>query len=230
MAQKEIKSCLLTGSIARGDFWPGKYGGAVDLTIFVENISKFNADEILGKDLEKNIPGHFIKHNDRYYQIKIYDEKYFENFFENHEAEQYAFLESQILFDKTAMLEQRTLNISMQIVDTQLPDKLRSSVGYANYFISEYKTDRWKRRNAITQLNKNLDSAIDLCIKALYYKNKKLSPADDRALYYSHALENLPIDYELLMEQLVETRSNNIEAYEAREKLFRDNFLSFFTE
>lgn len=102
----EILSGLLSGSIARGDYWPGKYGGAVDLTIFVENFSDFNAEEALGEDREEHIPGHFIKHDKQYYQIKIYDQKYFETFQMNNEAEKYAFFESIILFDKTSKLEQ----------------------------------------------------------------------------------------------------------------------------
>ena len=31
-----ITSCLVSGSISRGDYWPGKYGGAVDLIFIVQ--------------------------------------------------------------------------------------------------------------------------------------------------------------------------------------------------
>jgi sugar phosphate isomerase/epimerase len=77
-----VEGCLLSGSIARGDFWPGKFGGAVDLTIFVDDADRFDA-----------------------------------------------------------------------------------ALGHIHYLLSEYKTDRWSRRNAVAQLNQNLNKSIELLIK-----------------------------------------------------------------
>lgn len=115
-------------------------------------------------------------------------------------------------------------------MNSQLPNKKKSAIAYANFYISDYKTDRWKRRNAVIQLNKNLNNAIDLCVKALFYTNGKFCPADDRAIYYSYSLEIKPNNYESLIEKLTIIQSNSIEDYEVREKLFRDSFLSFYAE
>lgn len=93
--------------------------------------------------------------------------------------------------------------------------------------ISEYKTDRWYRRDAFVQLHENLNTAIHCAVCRLYYINNSFSPAEDRAIYYLYTLKNLPLEYEKTICELYKQDINSKENYASREKLFRNVILSF---
>ena len=41
----QISTCMLSGSVARGDYWVGPKGGAIDLIIFVANLENFDTEK-----------------------------------------------------------------------------------------------------------------------------------------------------------------------------------------
>ncbi len=223
----KIISCLLSGSLARGDYWPGKNGGAIDLMLFVRDTNSFDAALHLGPDIDPHIPGHFIMTDGIYYQIKICDQDYIENFAGKPEPEKFAFLESKILFDKSSQLQKQIKRIKDTILRKQIENNYESALRYARYLINDYKTDRWKRRDATAQLHQNLNRAIEQGIKALYYLNGKYCPAEDRMIYYSYNLDKKPDLYVELIDELMLIPSLSMEAYLAREEYFKEKFLSF---
>ena len=104
---------------------------------------------------------------------------------------------------------------------------LNNSLGYIHYLISDYKKDRWYRREAFIQLHENLNTAIRAGLKALFYLNGFYSPAEDRALYYSFSLQNLPYNYEELILQIYNQKSDSEDDYFRREKLFMEGIVDF---
>lgn len=227
---KQIQSCMISGSVARGTFMPGKESGAIDLILFVENKDDFNANEALGPDLEKHIPGHFIKKDNNFYQIKIYDEQYIFNFIENNEAEKYSFFESRILLDKTKILGETINKLYNEIAKVEISENYQRSFRYMNYLINDYKVNRWIKRKAIIQLNQNLTKAINISIKCLFYINGKYSPAEDRALYFSFELEKKPEKYEKIIRNLSLVKELTLVKYMEREKLFKDRIIEYIEQ
>jgi hypothetical protein len=57
---KELAAILLSGSVARGDFFPGKLGGMTDLTVFKKAGSLVAAEELFGKNEDPEIPYHCV--------------------------------------------------------------------------------------------------------------------------------------------------------------------------
>ena len=49
----KIETILLSGSVARGDFFPGKFSGMVDLTVMKRPGAEISAEEIFGPNEEK---------------------------------------------------------------------------------------------------------------------------------------------------------------------------------
>ena len=180
-----------------------------------------------GKNIEPQVPGHFIQYKDTYYQIKIYDETYLKEITKHNEPEKYAFFESKILFDRKGNKEKAIRKIKNDIVKKEINTKFTENLMYAKYLINDYKVDRWKRRDAIIQLNQNLSKSIELCIKCLYYINGKYCPAEDRALYYSYSLQLKPDDYDHVIEEILLIKNQNIDEYLNREKTFKEKILAF---
>ena len=224
----QISTCMLSGSVARGDYWVGPKGGAIDLIIFVANLENFDTEKNLGKNIEPDIPGHFIQYKDTYYQVKIYDETYFQDFDKYNEPEKYAIFESRILFNKKGNIEETINKIKHDIAQKEIKSKKKSNLKYARYLINGYKVDRWKRRGAIVQLNQNLSKSIELCIKCLFYINGKYCPAEDRALYYSCSLPIKPNDYDHVIDEITLIKTHDLDEYLNRERNFNENFLAFF--
>ena len=223
---KEIKSILLSGSVARGTFMPGKFGGAIDLTLIVNDISIFDKEKYLGK-MEEPVPEYFIKENNNYFQFVFYDFEKLNNFKNISEAKKYALLESKVIFDKNNEFNKILENKINKIKETEIIDYLKNSNNYIHYLLSEYKIDRWKNRNAVIQLHSNLNKAIECYIKCLFYKNGFYSPAEDRSLYFSYDLKNLPNDYRNNIIEVFKILNIDIEDYERRESVFKKHLLSF---
>lgn len=142
------------------------------------------------------------------------------------EARKFSILESDILYDYDRMYEQElTTFIKLQKKETK--DYFIGTLNYINYLLSDYKTDRWFRREAFSQLHENLNTAIRMAVKCLYYINECYQPAEDRFLYYSYSLEKIPQNYENLMIELQKQQIDSFQDYKRRKVLFEKEFLSF---
>ena len=108
-----------------------------------------------------------------------------------------------------------------------LENNLNGSLGYIHYLISDYKKDRWYRREAFIQMHENLNTAIRAGVRALFYINGFYSPAEDRAVYYSHSLKKLPENYAELISQSCNQITDSEEDYFRREKIFMENIVGF---
>lgn len=224
----KLKLILLSGSVARGTFMPEENGGAIDLIFFTRD-KTYNPTIELGRDLEAHIPGHFIKFRDVYLQIKIYNDAYLSIFTKQHEAEKYAFLESEILLSNDEYIEETIKDIIENKVPDNIIDLYRRAFGYCRYLMSDYKVDRWKNRNAVLQLNVNLNHALNQAIRCLFYINGKYYPAEDRALYFSLNLERIPRGLSEIYKKILMNSEDTLESYNKRELLFKRELLGFIS-
>jgi hypothetical protein len=104
---------------------------------------------------------------------------------------------------------------------------LDNSLGYIHYLISDYKKARWYRREAFIQMHENLNTAIRAGVRALFYLNGFYSPAEDRAIYYSHSLPKLPENYAEFISQACSQNTGSEEDYFRREKIFMGKIVGF---
>ena len=58
--KSEIQTILLSGSVSRGDFFPGDFGGMVDLIVIRKANSKIKPKEVFGPDKKPFIPYHCV--------------------------------------------------------------------------------------------------------------------------------------------------------------------------
>ncbi len=221
-----IQTVLLSGSISRGDYYPGKFGGMTDLTIMRKSGFTTTPESLFGPDEEPDIPFHCITINNTHYQIlflEFVDYKVFQTF---DEPRKYAFLESEILFDKDNKYKTELKNI-IKFSQIDQHKLLNNCLGYIGYLLSDYKKDRWYRRMAFCQMHENLNTAIRLIIQCLYYINGKYAPAEDRRLYYSYSLDKLPINYEDTINEIYRQEITSEEDYFRRESVFNNVLLDF---
>jgi len=225
----DIQTILLSGSIARGDFYPGKFGGMIDLTVMKNNGSTLTPESLFGKDEEPDIPYHCITVNKTHFQILFLEYIDYKAFQIIDEPRKFAFLESKILWDRD-----NRFNNELQIIEkyarVDQNKQLSSCLGYIDYLLSDYKKDRWYRREAFNQMHENLNTSIRLMIQCLYYINSSYAPAEDRRLYYSYSLKKLPQNYEGNINELFKQDILSEEDYFRREKLFYKKFLEFINQ
>lgn len=229
--KSEIETILLSGSLSRADFFPrikenGEYDGMVDLIVMRKKGSRINADDIFGPDQDPPIPYHCVKVEGLWFAILFTDFIDADTFSKFEEPRKFSVLESQILFDPNASYKNELEKIN-QLVGEELKIQLNNSLGYIHYLISDYKKDRWYRRGAFIQLQENLNTAIRAGIRSLFYMNGFYSPAEDRAIYYSHSLPKLPQDYAKLISQICSQDTESEEDYFRREKLFMEKIVDF---
>ncbi|MBN1617577.1 MAG: hypothetical protein JW875_09740 [Spirochaetales bacterium] len=227
--KSEIQTILLSGSVARGDYYPGKYGGMVDLTVMKKPGSNILPEQLFGQDEEPDIPYHCVTVDNAHYQIlftEFVDYRLFQTF---EEPRKFALMESVLLWDKDDAYR-KELEIIHKYSILDIKKRLDESIGYIEYLLSEYKIDRWYRRDAFLQLHENLNSSIRIMIQCLFYKNSVYAPAEDRRLYYSFSLKYVPPKYEELINRLYAQELASESDYMRREKLFRNDFLSFLKE
>lgn len=229
LPKNKIQSILLSGSVARGDYQPGYLGGKVDLTIMKKNGSSISADELFGPDEDPGIPFHCINWNGIGYQIAFHDPINCDYFIRLDESKKFALLESIILYDSDNEYL-KNLELIKQINPVEQNNELNKCISYSEYLLSEYKRDRWFRRDAFLQLHENLNISIRLMIKCLFYINGKYAPAEDRRLYYSLSLEKIPNDYDELILKLNNQITNSESDYLQREKLFKETLAKFVEE
>jgi hypothetical protein len=227
--KKDIQTILLSGSVARGDFNPGKYGGMIDLTVMKKSGSITSAESLFGKDEEPDIPYHCITVNNIHYQILFLDYVDYNVFQTFEEPRKFAFLESQILWDQDNKYH-KELELIEKYAKVDQYKKLNNCLHYIDHLISDYKVDRWYRRAAFCQMHDNLNTCIRLILNCLYYINNLYAPAEDRKLYYSFTLEKLPKNYEESIIELYKQTITSEADYNRREAIFKNLLLDFINK
>jgi hypothetical protein len=224
-----IETVLLSGSVARGDYYPGRLGGMIDLTVFAEPNSNISAEDVFGKNEDPNIPFHCIRKNGTWFQIDFGSSINCEIFQKLDESRKYALLESNILYDLNGKYNNELIEIR-KYSRLEQRDKLSNGIHYVGYLLSDYKKDRWIMRDANIQLHENLNTAIKISICCLYYKNGKYAPAEDRRLYYSMDLDYLPENYVKALNEIYRQDFSSHDDYCRREKIFYDEIFPFINE
>lgn len=229
--KSEIETILLSGSVSRGDYFPqkkenGEYDGMVDLIVMRQKGSKITAEEIFGPDQDPPIPYHCVKIDNIWFAILFTDFIDTDMFSKFEEPRKFSILESQILYDPNNSYKNELKKIN-QFVKEDLENNLNGSLGYIHYLISDYKKDRWYRRDAFIQLHENLNTAIRAGVRALFYLNGFYSPAEDRAIYYSHSLQKIPENYAEVISKACNQKTDSEEDYFRREKIFMENIVGF---
>ncbi len=232
--KSKIETILLSGSVSRADFFPqknenGEYNGMVDLIVMRKKGSKITAEEIFGANQEPQIPFHCIKNSGIWFEILFTDFIDAELFIKFDEAKKFSVLESQILYDPNNSYKNELEQINEFVIE-DLKNNLNNSVGYIHYLLSDYKKDRWYRRDAFIQLHENLNTAIRAGVRALFYLNGFYSPAEDRAIYYSYSLQNLPENYADVILKSCNQITDSQEDYFRREKIFMENIVGFIED
>lgn len=227
--KSEIETILLSGSVSRGDYFPGKIDGMVDLIIMRKNGSSVTAESLFGPNQDPVIPYHCVKIDNIWYAILFTDSITVEIFKSFDEPRKFSVLEAQILYDPDDTYKNELEKIN-QFVKEDLNNRLNDSLGYIHYLISDYKKNRWYRRDAFIQMHENLNVAVRAGVHALFYMNGFYSPAEDRAFYYSHSLKKVPQNYEELFIQICSQKSDSEEDYFRREKLFMEQLVKFVEE
>lgn len=221
--KSNIETILLSGSVIRGDYFYNPLKGCIDLTVMTKENANITAEEIFGKDEIPPIPYHCVQWNGEYFQIAFHEFIDGNRFINLPEAKKYALLESKILFDENKKYENELVKIK-KFAKNEQKQLLNNTKGYIDYIVG--KNEKWEKRQAYSSMHQNINFAIHLGLKCLYYKNNKYAPADDRLLYYTFELEKLPGNYERLMEELLQQKYNSKKDYERREKLFKEEFLA----
>lgn len=229
--KSQIETVLLSGSVARGDYFPskkedGSWCGNIDLIVMKKSGCSKSAEEVFGKDIEPEIPFHCVNFNDVEFQIDFVDFISSEKFSKFDEAKKFSVLESEILYDADRKYENELKKIN-EAKHLEVKKELENKLGYIYYLLSDYKKDRWNRRDAFLQLHENLNTAIRMAVCCLYYVNDSYVPAEDRQLYYSLTLEKLPENYEKVIAQLKSADAESKESYLKRKELFRETLLKF---
>ena len=220
--KREIETILLSGSVARGDYCPGKNGGMIDLIVMKKEGSTVSAEELFGKDEEPFIPYHCVTWKGEKFEILFSDFINCEKFKELDEPRKFSVMESKILYDPEGRYKKEFIAIK-KFAKSDLKNKLKETLGYLKYIIGKEK--RWELRKAWPHMHNNLNIAIELGICCLYYLNGKYAPADDRKLYYTYELEKLPDNYKELLKELFRQKIDSKKDYERRKKLFQEEFL-----
>jgi predicted nucleotidyltransferase len=220
--KSQIDTILLSGSVSRGDYCPGKKGGAIDLIVMKKDDSSITVEELFGKNENPNIPYHCTRWNGEWFQILFTDFIDCNKFKELNEPRKFSVMESKIFYDPNKRYSNELKKIKKHVKD-ELNNKLKSTLGYLKYIIG--KEARWEIRKAYPHMHNNLNIAIELGICCLYYFNGKYAPADDRKLYYTYELKKLPKNYEKLLIKLFEQKIDSKEDYERRKKIFFEKFI-----
>lgn len=169
----EIETILLSGSVAREDYFPGKYGGMIDLIMMRKPGSRISPEELLGENQDPGIPYHCVCSEGNWFAILFSDFIDIEKFQILDEARKSAIMESIILFDKTGKYGSQSERIT-EITREYCRNELKNNIEYIRYLISDYKKDRWYRREAFLQLQENLNTAINAGIKCLFLHKQPL--------------------------------------------------------
>ena len=222
LEKEEIETILLSGSVSRGDYYPGEKGGMIDLIVMKKIGSTITAEKVFGKDEDPFIPYHCVKWNGEWFAIFYIDFINLDKFKEYIEPRKFSIMESKILYDPDERYKNE-LKMIRDFVKKDLETKLENTINYIKYIIGKEK--RWNRREAFPHIHNNLNIAIEAGICCLYYYNGRYAPADDRKLYYTYELKKIPKNYDNLLVEILKQDINSKEDYERRKKLFLEEFV-----
>lgn len=229
LPKAELAAVLLSGSTARGDFYPGRFGGMVDLTVMPQDGSNATAAELFGENEEPAIPFHCVKRDGAWYQIAFHEFVDHRRFQSLDESKKFALLESEVLWEQGKSYTAE-LDIVQKFARVDQARLKGECLGYVGYLLSDYKEDRWLRREAYAQLHANLNAALQGAIKCLFYLNGSYAPAEDRRLYYAHALPRLPDGFASLMRELHRQDIDSESDYRRRRRSFESVLLAFINK
>jgi hypothetical protein len=221
-----IETILLSGSVSRGDYFPGEMGGMIDLVVMKKNGCTVTAEELFGKNEDPDMPFHCVKRYDNWYQIDFVEFVNMSAFKALSEATKYAILESKILFDNSGKYQNELKEI-IAYSNVEQESEFDKCLGAIKYMLSNYKKDRWIRREAYSQIHENLNTAINSAVKCMYYINGMYCPAEDRRMYYSFDLEKLPEKYYENIVEIEKQDMKSFEDYERREAIFNNYILEY---
>ena len=134
----EIETILLSGSVARGDYFPGKYGGMTDLIIMRKPGSMISPEELLGENQDPGIPYHCVCSEGNWFEILFSDFIDIEKFQMLDEARKSAIMESTVLFDKAGKYGSQSEKIK-ELTREYCRKELKRNIEYIRYLISDYK-------------------------------------------------------------------------------------------
>lgn len=212
LEKSKIQTILLSGSVARGDYFPGKFGGYVDLIVMTKE-PNFDKNTIFGKDIEPEIPYHcvqtFIDNEKIGFEIDIRPFVSVHKFETFDEARKWSILESKILYDENDLFSKELRKIE-STKKTEQKSFFEKTMFEIEQLTGDYICDKWLRRAAYVQLHANLNKAIELGIRCLYYINETYVAPDNRLSYYTYSFEKLPKNYcrmmKMLMKQNISSR------------------------
>lgn len=229
LEKSKIQTILLSGSVARGDYFPGKFGGYVDLIVMTKE-PNFNKTSVFGKNIEPEIPYHcvetFIDGKKIGFEIDIHPFVSVQEFKTFDEPRKWSILESRILYDENNLFL-KELNEIESLKKTELKSYFEKTIFEIEQFIGEYVCDKWLRRAAYVQLHENLNKAIELGIRCLYYINESYAVPDNRLSYYTYSFEKLPKNYGRMMKMLMKQYISSRRDFFRRKELFEKEFLNW---
>ncbi len=91
-------------------------------------------------------------------------------------------MESQILYDAKNFYQKELTKIK-QFAKDDLKNNINNTLGYIHYLVSDYKEDRWLRRDDFIQLHENLNITIHAGIRDLFYINGFYAPTEENYSY-----------------------------------------------
>lgn len=229
LEKSKIQTILLSGSVARGDYFPGKFGGYVDLIAMTKE-PNFDKTSVFGKDIEPEIPYHcvetFIDDEKIGFEIDIRPFVSVQEFKTFDEPKKWSTLESKILYDENDLFSNELSKIE-SLKKTELKSYFEKTLFEIEQLIGEYVCDKWLCRAAYVQLHENLNKAIELGIRCLYYINESYVAPDNRLSYYTYSFEKLPKNYERMMKMLMKQNISSRCDFFRRKELFEKEFLSW---
>jgi hypothetical protein len=85
-------------------------------------------------------------------------------------------------------------------------------------------------RGAFIQMHENLNTAVRTGIRGLFYINGFYASAEDKALYYSYSLKNIPENHAELIAPCCDQVTDSEENYFRRETVFTDKIVGYIRQ
>ena len=128
----DLQTILLSGSVARGDYFPkkkenGEYIGDVDLIIMRKPGSNVTAEDLFGPNQDPGIPYHCVKIDKVWFAIWFVDFINVEQFSHYDEARKFSILEAEILYDEDKLYETELAKIN-QLKIEECQKELQKSI------------------------------------------------------------------------------------------------------
>jgi predicted nucleotidyltransferase len=196
-----IVGVLLTGSAARGDARKGPYGLHIDLSVVVADKNDIDLTEIFGPSVEPYSPYHCVDIEGQIFAIEVVTLKELIDIRTRWEPVIFAKQESVILFDRTGLLTKWKKEI-FSISDEQMHMRAMQQYFRYDYLTNDYRTEKWKHREAWMQMAQNGNEAIECYCNFLYCINRWFIPRKDWLVYLTYELPEKAPEHEELMTRL----------------------------